>query len=231
VKPFLIGIAGPSGSGKTELAYRLQAKLDGAVLLSLDSYYLCQGHLPHADRCLRNFDDPAMLDWELIRRQVFALSQGETIGHPVYSFEDHIRLLETVPVHPSPYLIVEGIFALHDEGLRQLFDSSFYVTAPDSVCLARRMERDVLYRGRTEQSVIDQYDATVRPMAELYVLPTEHFADLSVSGTQPIDASVASALEFVAAGTVAIAAVAAIAAIAAIVAVSSAQRVSNEITA
>jgi uridine kinase len=197
LKPILIGIAGPSGSGKTELARRLQAKLQGAVLLSLDSYYLCRGHLSPAERCLCNFDDPALLDWALIDEQVAALSTGATIYHPVYCFEEHIRLAETVLVAPPPYLIVEGIFALHDAALRSLFHCSFYVTAPDEVCLARRIERDVQYRGRTGESVIEQYEATVRPMAQLYVLPTERFADLSVSGTQPIDSSVSASLRFI----------------------------------
>ena len=197
MRPYIIGIAGPSGSGKTELAVRLQAKLEDSILLSLDSYYLSQDHLPPSERALCNFDDPALLDWELVNRQIAALSRGEAVEHPIYSFEYPTRLDSTVHVRPSKYLIVEGIFALHDEDLRSLCNARFYVHAPDDVCLARRIERDVQFRGRTEQSVVDQYTATVRPSAQLYVLPTEKYAHLSVSGTQPIDSSVADSLAFI----------------------------------
>lgn len=197
MKPYIIGIAGPSGSGKTELAVRLHAKLEDSILLSLDSYYRSQDHLPPAERAGCNFDDPALLDWDLVNKQIAALAQGEAVEHPIYSFEYHTRLDSTVHVRPSKYLIVEGIFALHDQNLRSIFDARFYVHAPDDVCLARRIERDVQFRGRTEQSVIDQYTATVRPSAQLYVIPTERHAHLSVSGTQPIDSSVADSLDFV----------------------------------
>ena len=195
--PFLIGIAGPSGSGKTELALRLQATLPDSILMSLDSYYLSQDNLTPEERCLCNFDDPAMLDWDLVSHQVAELAGGTGIDQPIYSFDEHIRLKQTIRVEPSRFLIIEGIFALHHEALRKLFDIRLYVTAPDEVCLARRIERDVAFRGRTAQSVVDQYAARVRPSAEIYVLPTEAFADLTVSGIQPIDFSVDSALEFI----------------------------------
>jgi len=197
VKPFVIGIAGPSGSGKTELATRIQEQLRGATLLSLDCYYFDRSNLPLEERERLNFDDPSMLDWDLIVRQIAGLAAGEAVELPVYSFATHTRLQETVPVEPSRWMVVEGIFALHDPRLRQLYDASIYVDAPDAVCLERRIERDVATRGRTRESVIRQYDETVRPGAERFIVPTGQFADLTVSGVQPIDHSVSDAMELI----------------------------------
>ncbi len=201
MRTYAIGITGPSGSGKTELASRIRAKLEGATLLSLDSYYLSQAHLTVAERERLNFDDPSMLDWDLVVDQIARLVGGLAIDHPVYSFENHTRVSETVRVEPSPWLIVEGIFALHHPALRALYDAKFYVHAPDDVCLERRIERDVVERGRTRESVVWQYNTTVRPSADLYIKPTEQHADVSVSGVQPIDHSVADALAFIGAGS------------------------------
>ncbi len=196
MRPYAIGITGPSGSGKTELAVRVQAELEDATLLSLDSYYLSQDHLSLEERELLNFDDPKMLDWPLVVEQISRLVSGAAIDHPIYSFEKHTRVAETIRVEPSRWLIIEGIFALHHAELRELYGAKFYVTAPDEVCLERRIERDVVSRGRTRESVVRQYDATVRPSAELHILPTERFADMTVSGVQPIDHSVSTTVAF-----------------------------------
>ena len=197
MKTYAIGITGPSGSGKTELARRIQDQLVGATLLSLDSYYLSQAHLKVEEREKLNFDDPSMLDWDLVVEQITHLVRGEAIDHPIYSFENHTRVPETVRVEPARWLIIEGIFALHHPALRALYNAKFYVHAPDDVCLERRIERDVVERGRTRESVVWQYNTTVRPSADLYIKPTEQYADVSVSGVQPIDHSVADTLAFI----------------------------------
>jgi uridine kinase len=195
MKPVVIGIAGPSGSGKTELASRLQGRLPDATMLSLDCYYLDQSGLPLSARERLNFDDPAMLDWDLIVDQIGQLAAGFPIDQPVYSFATHTRRAETERVEPARHILVEGIFALHDARLRSLYDVAIFVDAPDEVCLDRRIERDVLTRGRTRESVVRQFEETVRPGAERHIRPKGRLADLQVSGVQPITHSVEAALE------------------------------------
>lgn len=189
VAPYFIGIAGPSGSGKTELALCVAAALPEAVVLALDSYYRSLDHLPKEARDLCDFDDPAMLDWDLINQHLADLATGRTIQRPIYSFATHARLEETEPLTPGPFVIVEGIFALYDAGVRRKLDACVYVHTPDRICFERRSRRDVAERGRTEESVREQYEKTVRPGAMRFVWPTEEFADLVVSGTQDIQAS------------------------------------------
>lgn len=190
VTPRFIGIAGPSGSGKTELAVQVAQRLPGSVVLNLDSYYRSLDHLPKADRDACNFDVPDMLDWPLINEHLAELAQGRGVEVPSYSFETHSREPITARLEAVPYVIVEGIFALHDAGVRSALGLSIYVSTADEICYDRRRSRDVVERGRTEQSVLEQYERTVRPGARLYVWPTEHYADLVVSGVQPINNSV-----------------------------------------
>lgn len=198
VTPCFIGIAGPSGSGKTELAVRVAETLPDAAVLNLDSYYVSLHHLSSAERDGCNFDVPQMLDWGLINVHLAALSRGQTVELPIYSFETHSRAPITSALEARPFIIVEGIFALHDRGVRQRLHASVYVSTPDDVCYERRKCRDVLERGRTEESVRDQYNRTVRPGAMQYVWPTEQYAGLVVSGTQEITDSVAQVLRQVA---------------------------------
>ncbi len=198
LKPCFIGIAGPSGSGKTELAVRVAETLPGSVVLNLDSYYISLDHLPKAERDACNFDVPEMLDWALINEHLEELGAGRAVEVPSYSFETHSREPVTASLHPTPFVIVEGIFALHDAGVRSRLNTSVYVRTPDEVCYERRKARDVVERGRTEESVRSQYEQTVRPGAMRYVWPTEQYAGLVVSGTQLISDSVAEVLETVA---------------------------------
>ena len=157
--------------------------------MSLDSYYRPMDHLTLEQRSHVNFDHPESLDWEMIRRDVDALSRGESIVEPVYLFERHTRAAETRLVEAAEYVILEGLFALHDPHVRSLLDASIFVFAPDGICLERRIARDTIERGRTRESVLEQYALTVRPMAEAFVLPTRHFADLIVSGENPLEES------------------------------------------
>ena len=190
MKPYLIGIAGPSGAGKTELARLLACRLPGgAALVSLDAYYCALAHLDFEERAHCNFDHPDALDWPLIRADVKRISQGLAIDEPVYLFDCHARSSETRRVEPAEFVIIEGLFALYDPLVREFLGASIFVNAPEEVCLDRRISRDTVERGRSRESVIEQYECTVRPMARQFVLPTQRYADLVVSGLNPLEQS------------------------------------------
>jgi len=195
VKPVMIGIAGLSGSGKTALARRVAEELDSASeLLTLDSYYHPQSHLRLAQRAELNYDHPKSLDWDLLSRHLDALARGEPIDEPHYLFDQHTRAGWTRRVEPRPFLILEGILALHREEIRALLDLKVFVTTQPEECLRRRLDRDIAERGRTMESVLDQYNKTVWPMALEYVIPSRAFADVVVSGEEPIEGSVETVL-------------------------------------
>jgi uridine kinase len=192
-RPYLIGIAGPSCSGKSELTRRLSATL-GASVLTLDSYYREMAHLSLDERARCNFDEPGSLDEMLVVQHVQALSRGETVGRPTYDFSTHSRKGEVERIVPGEFAIVEGLFALYWLELRKALSTKVYIHAADEVCFERRLARDVRDRGRTPESVHRQYSQTVRPMAERYVWPTRHYADLVVSGVEPLEKSSNSVL-------------------------------------
>jgi len=196
MRPHIIGIAGASCSGKTEIARQLSAKLKDVAIVSLDSYYRPLTDMPFAERCRQNFDDPASLEWELLREHLQALAEGRAFEEPVYSFANYTRTAATRHIEPGAYAIVEGLFVLHWPELRALLDTRIYVETDPAVCFARRLARDVAERGRTTESVHDQYERTVRPSAEWFVYPTRYHADLVVSGEEPLANSTASVLRF-----------------------------------
>lgn len=188
--PTIIGIAGCSGSGKTTLARELASLLD-ATLFPLDLYYRDLSQFPLDSRDKQNFDHPDSLESELFIEHIRDLAAGMVIQRPVYDFKTHSRVPNTFdPIAPKSFVIVEGILALHFEELVPLYDFSVYVDAPNEVCLNRRIYRDMRERGRTEESVRAQFDATARPMAELYVLPSQAHATLTVSGCESLDWSI-----------------------------------------
>ena len=190
LRPILLGIAGCSGSGKTTLARELANQLS-ATLFPLDLYYRDLSHLPAEERHHQNFDHPDSLESELFIAHIRALAAGETIQRPVYDFAAHSRVAGTFDlVAPARFVIVEGILALHYKELPPLYDFSIYVDAPNEVCLNRRIYRDMLERGRTEKSVREQFAATAKPMADLYVLPSQAQASVTVSGTESLDWSI-----------------------------------------
>lgn len=193
MKPYLIGIAGPSCSGKSELAKRLQREL-GAPVLTLDSYYRELAHLSLEERAGTNFDEPASLDEELLVAQVRSLAEGRAVDRPIYDFAHHTRSGEFERIEPAAHVVVEGLFALHWPELRALYGASVFIDVEDEVCFRRRLERDVRERGRTPESVRAQYERTVRPMAERYILPTRAWANLVVSGVDPLEKSAAAVL-------------------------------------
>lgn len=191
MKPYLIGIGGASCSGKTVLAREVVRRLgaDRAVIVPTDMYYIDLSELDQAARARHNFDAPEAMDWPLLTEQLEELAQGHAVDGPVYDFVTHTRTQTTRSITPRAVTIVEGLLALHSARVRDLFGTRVFVRARDAVCLARREERDLRERGRTLESVRAQYAATVRPMAERFVLPTESFADVVVSGEDPVDRS------------------------------------------
>ncbi len=195
-EPYIIGIAGPSCAGKTELARRVAAALS-ATTISLDAYYRELNHLMLAERARFNFDEPAALDHDLLIAQIDTLAAGSPIELPVYDFATHSRTARTEHIVPAEFIIIEGLFALYWRELRQLYGTKVFVEAPDATCLERRQLRDVRERGRTPESVLRQFSETVQPMAALHVRPTAAFADVLVSGLQPIGISAAAVLEHV----------------------------------
>jgi len=142
-------------------------------------------------RALQNFDHPDSLEHTLLVEHINTLAQNRPIERPIYDFATHTRVPDhTETIHPAPVLIVEGILALHYEALRPLYDFSIYVNAPNQICLNRRIYRDMRERGRTEESVRAQFEATAKPMADLYVLPSAAHASITVEGTDALDWSI-----------------------------------------
>lgn len=202
MKPHLIGIAGPSSSGKSELARQLVVRLPGTSVVALDSYYRGMEEIELEERKKRNFDHPDALDWELLHEHLQAMAKGKAFEEPVYSFAGYARTAETKRIEPSPFVIVEGLFVLYWPELRSMLETKVYVQTDSEVCYQRRLRRDVAERGRTPESVLEQYERTVRPSAERFVIPTSKYADLVVSGDEPLDRStglVLSALQLAAA--------------------------------
>src|SRR5271166_4329886 len=191
---YLIGIAGPSGAGKSFLASHLRRALRAEVL-QLDRYYRDLSHLSLAERARINFDAPEALEHELLIEQVRRLRDRKTVQLPVYDFTTHTRTAKTETLRPSEIIIVEGLFTLHWPGLRELLGTKVYVDLHDELCLERRKARDIRERGRTAESVLEQYEKTVAPMAKRYVRPTIAHADVVVSGTERIEDGVARVVE------------------------------------
>ena len=180
-KTLVIGIAGGTGSGKTTLMKNLISQFGGNVtVLSHDNYYRRHDDLTYEERCLINYDEPAALETELMAVHLDKLRHGEAIDCPVYDFTQHNRSNETVRIEPRPVIIVEGILIFADESLRQLMDIKIFVDTDDDVRLCRRIKRDVNKRGRSLESVLTQYQTTVKPMHEKYVVPSKRFADIVV---------------------------------------------------
>lgn len=185
--PVVMGIAGASGSGKTTLALELARALNG-LNFPLDHYYRDLEHLPYEERVQQNFDDPDIIESLLLAAHVAALARGEPIERPVYDFATYTRVRSlTEPVRAGAFLLVEGLFALYYPELLPLYQLRVYVDTPDAVCFERRLKRDVEQRGRTPESVRQQYEATVRPASLQFVRPTARWADLVIDGTEALD--------------------------------------------
>jgi uridine kinase len=177
----VIGIAGGSGSGKTTLMKNLVEKFgDHVTVVSHDNYYRRHDELTYEQRCLINYDEPAAFETELMAAHLDSLRHGQAIECPVYDYTVHNRSNETVHIAPKPVIIVEGILIFADEALRNLMDIRIFVDTDADVRLCRRIKRDVNKRGRTLESVLTQYQQTVKPMHEKYVEPSKKYANLVV---------------------------------------------------
>ncbi len=177
----VIGIAGGTGSGKTTVAERIARELgaDRVVVLVQDNYYKDLSHLSFQERACWNFDHPDAVDTDLMARQVADLKAGRAIDMPIYDFKTHTRVPErTIRVAPRDSIIVEGILVLELQPIRALMDVRLYVETDDDVRFIRRLRRDVAERGRSVESVIEQYMGTVRPMHRAFVEASRRHADL-----------------------------------------------------
>jgi len=180
--PIVVGIAGGSGSGKTTVVHRILDRVgwDRIAYLPHDAYYNDASHLPWEERIHLNYDHPNSLDNELLIEQINQLMRGEAVDAPIYDFSHHIRSAETRRVLPSPVILVEGILVFVDEQLREMMDIKLYVDTPADIRFIRRLLRDINERGRTVQSVVEQYQTTVRPMHMKFVEPTKDYADIII---------------------------------------------------
>ena len=181
-RPYLIGVAGGSNSGKTTIAERLADVVgDRQIsLIRLDSYYVAMPDLTLEQRAAMNYDHPDAFDWELLDEHIAALSAGRPVDVPVYDFADYNRTAATTPVLPTRVIVVEGILVLWEPRLRERFDLKLFVDAPADLRIIRRLRRDVAERGRTPESIIEQYLATVRPAHETFIEPSKRYADVII---------------------------------------------------
>jgi uridine kinase len=179
-KPFVIGVAGGSGSGKSTVTREVLASVgpEMVAIVMQDDYYLDQTHLSPEERRLTNYDHPKAFDWPLMVQHVRTLRSGQPIEMPVYDFAADNRSSQTITVKPAPVIVIEGLFALFDDDLRKMMSLKIFVdTAPD-VRFIRRLQRDMAERGRSADSVIQQYLETVRPMHKQFIEPTRRNADV-----------------------------------------------------
>lgn len=178
-RPFLIGVAGGTCSGKTTVSERLAelAGDDNLALIKLDSYYITRDHQPIHERASANYDHPDAFDWQLLNDHMAALVNGGSVPVPVYDYANHTRSSEVRMVRPARIVVVEGILVLYEPTLRERFDLRVYVDTDADLRLIRRLERDVAERGRTHESIIAQYLATVRPSHEQFIEPSKRHAD------------------------------------------------------
>ena len=177
----VIGIAGGSGSGKTTLMNNIVSRFqDNITVLSHDSYYRRHDDMTYEERCQLNYDEPAALETDLMVRHLDLLRRGQAIDCPVYDFTVHNRSNETTRIEPRKVIIVEGILIFENEELRKLMDIRIFVDTDADIRLCRRVKRDVNKRGRTLESVLTQYQETVKPMYEKFVEPSKKYAHILV---------------------------------------------------
>ncbi|MEZ9368508.1 uridine kinase [Shewanella sp. 10N.286.51.B2] len=182
----IIGIAGASASGKSLISQTIFEELkrdlgtDQIGVINEDAYYRDQSHLSMDERLKTNYDHPKALDHQLLAEHLKQLKRGESVDIPCYSYKEHTRITKTLDMKPKKVIILEGILLLTDPKLRELMDASVFMDTPLDICFLRRLSRDVAERGRTMESVISQYKATVRPMFLQFIEPSKQHADIIV---------------------------------------------------
>jgi uridine kinase len=180
--PFLIGVAGGTCSGKTTVTERLVELVgsDHLALIKQDAYYVDRSDQPFDERTRANYDHPDAFDWDLTFEQLSTLLTGRGVDVPVYDYPNHNRSKDVLRIEPTRIVVFEGILALYDEKLRDLFDLRIFVDTDADVRLIRRLERDVRDRGRTPESIMRQYMTTVRPSHLQFIEPTKRHADVII---------------------------------------------------
>jgi uridine kinase len=181
-KPFIIGVAGGTSSGKTTIAERLVEAMgaDELALVKLDSYYISRTAQPMEERAAANYDHPSAFDWDLMNEHLGELVERRPAPIPTYDYTIHDRTDSVDWVHPARIIVVEGILVLWNTELRNRFDLKIFVDTPADLRFIRRLERDVAERGRTQESIIAQYLATVRPSHEDFIEPSRAHADVII---------------------------------------------------
>ncbi|KOS67936.1 uridine kinase [Lysinibacillus contaminans] len=181
-RPVVIGIAGGSCSGKTSVTHAIYDVFRGhsVVVIEQDYYYKDQSHLTFEERLGTNYDHPLAFDNDLLIEHINTLLDRQAIDKPVYDYVQHTRAKEVIHVEPVDVIILEGILVLEDARLRELMDIKLYVDTDSDLRIIRRIMRDIKERGRTTDSVIEQYLAAVRPMHNLFIEPTKRYADIII---------------------------------------------------
>ena len=181
-KPIVIGVAGGPGSGKTSVTKSIYEKFKGhsIMILEQDYYYKDQSHLPFEERLKTNYDHPLAFDNDLLLEHIHKLPNYESIDKPVYDYAMHTRSEEVIHVEPKDVIILEGILVLEDERLRDIMDIKLFVDTDADLRIIRRMMRDIKERGRSIDSVIEQYTSVVRPMHNQFIEPTKRYADVII---------------------------------------------------
>ncbi len=191
-RPVIIAVAGGSASGKTTVVEEVISKLkkEFVVVIMHDDYYKEHNHLSLEERKMVNYDHPDSIDNELFLKHVNKLLKGEEINKPIYDFNTYSRLEKTEKITPKKVIILEGILVLTDKRIRELADIKLYVDLDSDMRFIRRMERDIKERGRTVESVVDQYLKTVKPMYHQFVEPTKRYADVIIPNDHKHDVAV-----------------------------------------
>jgi uridine kinase len=181
-KPVVIGVAGGSGSGKTSVTKAIYESFKGhsITMIQQDYYYKDQSDVPFEERLKTNYDHPLAFDNDLLIEHIEKLLRYEPIEKPVYDYSLHTRSKEIIEVEPKDVIILEGILVLEDERLRKLMDIKLFVDTDADIRIIRRLSRDIKERGRTLDSVIDQYTNVVRPMHNQFIEPTKRYADVII---------------------------------------------------
>ena len=181
-RPIIIGVTGGSGGGKTSVSRAILSNFpnEKIAMIEHDSYYKDQSHLTFEERIKTNYDHPSAFDNELLYNHLLELIEGKAVELPVYDYVNHTRSKEQKHQEPKDVIIIEGMFGLYSEKLRELMDIKIFVDTPSDLRILRRLLRDINERGRTVESVINQYLVSVRPMHEKYIKPTKQYADIIV---------------------------------------------------
>ncbi|MGX7109685.1 uridine kinase [Facklamia miroungae] len=181
-RPIIIGVTGGSGSGKSSVSKRILEQFTemSVLVLAQDNYYKDQSHLTFEERLKTNYDHPFAFDNDLFYEHIQAFIRGEKIEVPIYDFVNHTRSAQTREEVSRDVLILEGILIFEDKLIRDLCDIKIYVDTEDDIRLARRIKRDVIKRGRSVESVLEQYESVVKPMHHQFTEPTKRYADIIV---------------------------------------------------